>query len=55
MRVLSRVFRGKFIDLLKRAWIAGELHGIENDSAFARLIDASVKHDWVVYAKPPFG
>ena len=55
VRILSRVFRGKFIDLLKRAWIAGELHGIENDSAFARLIDASVKHDWVVYAKPPFG
>jgi Putative transposase/Transposase zinc-binding domain len=55
VRVLSRVFRGKFIDLLKRAWINGELHGIESDSAFARLIDTSVKHDWVVYAKPPFG
>jgi hypothetical protein len=55
VRILSRVFRGKFIDLLKRAWIAGEIHGIENDSVFARLIDSSVKHDWVVYAKPPFG
>jgi hypothetical protein len=55
VRILSRIFRGKFIDLLKRAWIAGELHGLESDGAFARLIDASVKHDWVVYAKPPFG
>jgi hypothetical protein len=55
VRVLSRVFRGKFIDLLKRARTAGKLHGVENDGAFARLIDASVKHDWVVYAKPPFG
>jgi hypothetical protein len=55
VRILSRVFRGKFIDLLKRAWIAGELHGIESDNAFAQLIDTSVKHDWVVYAKPPFG
>jgi hypothetical protein len=55
VRILSRVFRGKFIDSLKRAWIAGDLHGIENDGAFTRLIDASVKHDWVVYAKPPFG
>src|SRR6202007_2520475 len=45
----------KFIDLLKRAWTAGDLHGLENDGAFARLIDASVKHDWVVYAKRPFG
>jgi hypothetical protein len=55
VRVLSRVFRGKFIDRLKRAWVSGELHGVENDGALARLIDASVKHDWVVYAKPPFG
>jgi hypothetical protein len=55
VRILSRVFRGKFIDLLKRAWIGGKIHGVENDGAFARLIDAAVKHDWVVYAKPPFG
>jgi Putative transposase/Transposase zinc-binding domain len=55
VRILSRVFRGKFIDLLKRSWIAGDLHGVENDDAFARLFDASVQHDWVVYAKPPFG
>ena len=55
VRILSRVFRGKFLDSLKRARIAGELHGLENDGAFARLIDMSVKHDWVVYAKPPFG
>ena len=55
VRILSRVFRGKFIDRLKRAWIAGDLHGVENDGTFARLIDASVNHDWVVYAKAPFG
>jgi hypothetical protein len=56
VRILSRVFRGKFIDLLNRARIAGKLHGVDSDDgAFARLIDASVKHDWVVYAKPPFG
>jgi hypothetical protein len=55
VRILSRVFRGKFIALLKRAWMAGKLRGIENDGTFARLIDASIKHDWIVYAKPPFG
>src|SRR5439155_5874098 len=55
VRVLSRVFRGKFIDLLKRARAAGKLIGVEDDRAFSRLLDASVKHDWVVYAKPPFG
>jgi hypothetical protein len=55
VRVLSRVFRGKFIDLLKRARAAGKLIGIEDDRAFDALINASVRHDWVVYAKPPFG
>jgi hypothetical protein len=55
VRVLSKVFRGKFIDLLKRARKSGELVGTENDSTFEQLLDASVKHDWVVYAKPPFG
>jgi hypothetical protein len=55
VRVLSRVFRGKFIDLLRRARGAGKLIGVEDDRAFERLLDAAVKHDWVVYAKPPFG
>jgi hypothetical protein len=55
VRVLSKVFRGKFIDLLKRARANGKLVGVEDDGAFTRLLDASVKDDWVVYAKPPFG
>jgi hypothetical protein len=55
VRVLSRVFRGKFIDLLKRARAGGKLLGVDDDRAFAGMIDASVKRDWVVYAKPPFG
>jgi len=55
VRVLSKVFRGKFIDLLKRARNSGKLIGAESENAFERLLDASVKHDWVVYAKPPFG
>ena len=54
VRVLSKVFRGKFIDLLKRARAGGKLIGVENEDAFTRLLNASVKHDWVVYAKPPF-
>ena len=55
VRILSKVFRGKFIDLLKRARADGKLLGVEDDGAFPRLLNASVKHDWVVYAKPPFG
>jgi hypothetical protein len=55
VRVLSKVFRGKFIDLLKRARGKGKLIGAENDDAFEQLLNASFRHDWVVYAKPPFG
>jgi hypothetical protein len=55
VRVLSKVFRGKFIDGLKRARAGGQLRGVDSNSDFNRLLNASVKHDWVVYAKPPFG
>ena len=61
VRVLSRVFRGKFIALLKRAFARGELefHGsltsLAEPAAVERLLNQSVKHDWVVYAKRPFG
>src|SRR5687768_6953538 len=55
VRVLSRVFRGKFVELLKRARAAGKLTGADDGGAFDRLLDASVKRDWVVYARPPLG
>jgi hypothetical protein len=55
VRVLSKVFRGKFIDLLKRARGKGKLIGVDDARGFDQLLDASVQHDWVVYAKPPFG
>jgi hypothetical protein len=61
VRVLSRVFRGKFIDLLKTAFGRGELrfHGdlepLAEPAAMERLLNESVRNEWVVYAKPPFG
>ena len=62
MRVLSRVFRGKFIRMLKQACDRGEL-GVSRradrtwpePAEFERLLDQAVRHDWVVYAKRPFG
>ncbi len=59
-KVLSRVFRGKFIDSLKRAFRSGELefHGrlksLGDEAAFEQLLNKSVRHDWIVYAKRPF-
>ena len=61
VRVLSRVFRGKFIAGLKRALARGKLqfHGalveLANPGNFERLIDQVARQDWVVYAKRPFG
>lgn len=61
VRVLSRVFRGKFIDILKRAFrqgklqFFGDLKPLAQSQEFERWLDAAVRTDWVVYAKPPFG
>jgi len=55
VRVLSRVFRGKFINLLRNAFHTGKLHGLADAAAFEALIDSAVATDWVVYVKPPFG
>jgi hypothetical protein len=51
VRILSRVFRGKFISLLRKAFRNGKLANITVE----QLIESSVKTEWVVYAKPPFG
>lgn len=60
VRVLSRVFRGKFLAGLRAAHAAGRLRitGACPEGAaaeFERRVAASVGTDWVVYAKRPFG
>ena len=61
VRVLSKVFRGKFIAALRQACRSGELQfhgqlaGLRQPDEFERLICTAVRNDWVVYAKPPFG
>jgi hypothetical protein len=61
VKVLSRVFRGKFIAGLKTAFQAGALqfHGhllpLVEPRAFASWLRVLFRHDWVVYSKPPFG
>ncbi len=53
VRVLSRVFRGKFLAGLRAALVQGELRFAAD--AFEQAVSAAVRTDWVVYAKPPFG
>lgn len=61
VRVLGKVFRGKFIDKLRRAYrggrlsFYGELKTLETTKEFEKLIAKSRSNPWVVYSKRPFG
>lgn len=58
--VLSQVFRGKFIDHLKKAFRAGklgfygELERFGSPAGFERMLDTAVASKWVCHAKRPF-
>ncbi len=59
--VLSRVFRGKFISGLKQAFregklcLPGPLQPLADKGTFHSFLRTLHQHQWVVYAKPPFG
>jgi hypothetical protein len=61
VKVLSRVFRGKFTAGLKKAFrkrelsFPGALQPLAQETAFRSLLRSLFRQDWVVYAKPPFG
>ena len=58
VRVLSRVFRAKYRDGLRRLFAKGRLvlpGPLREPPAFAAWLADQTRRDWVVYAKPPFG
>jgi hypothetical protein len=61
VKVLSRVFRGKFVDGLKRAYRKKKIRfsranaALEEPKHFHRFLRTLFREDWVVYAKPAFG
>ena len=61
LKVLSRLFRGKFLAHLKKAYekgklvFPGKIAPLKEKAAFNRLLKALYKQEWVVYCKPPFG
>jgi putative transposase/transposase-like zinc-binding protein len=61
VRVLSRVFRGKFMEGLEDAFtqrnlsFCGDLQSLAEPNQFQCFLDRLARKDWVVYAKPPFG
>ncbi|MEJ2206604.1 MAG: IS91 family transposase [Gemmatimonadota bacterium] len=60
VRVLSRLFRGKFVAGLKDAFrqgkleLQGRLARYRSQEAFERLLHEACRTEWVVYAQPPF-
>jgi hypothetical protein len=55
VRVLSRVFRGKFVARLRAAFAAGRLAGFADAGAFEGWARGLYAADWVVYSQPPLG
>jgi hypothetical protein len=61
VKVLSRVFRGKFVAGLRRAFrrhqldFGGTLRHLAEPKRFAAFLRTLFRKDWVVYAKPAFG
>lgn len=61
VKVLSRLFRGAFLDALNAAYKSGELNfaggcaSLADSAVFIELKDRLYRQEWVVYSKPPFG
>jgi putative transposase/transposase-like zinc-binding protein len=61
VRVLSRLFRNKFLIYLGKAFrqgklkFFGDLASLAEPKAFGALCEKAARIDWVVYAKRPFG
>jgi hypothetical protein len=61
VKILSRLFRGKFLAYLKEAYekrklvFPGKLVPLNEKSAFNALLKDLYAQEWVVYCKPPFG
>jgi Putative transposase/Transposase zinc-binding domain len=61
VRVLSRVFRGKYLELLRTAFDQGQLifpsrlGPLAEPHGFAEFVRPFYKKDWAVFSKAPFG
>lgn len=61
VRVLAKLYRGKFLAAINDAYrqgqldLGGECAALADPAAWAAWRDQLYRKDWVVYAKPPFG
>lgn len=60
VKILSKVFKGKFLNEVKQANLKGKIKyvgkskGLEQKVEFKKLLDVLYEKNWVVYAKKPF-
>ena len=57
VKVMSRLFRGKFLDYLRQSYDSHELTGIsqlQDQETFKKFLKDMYSREWVVYCKPPF-
>ena len=61
VKILSIVFRAKFLDYLEKAFhskkltFIGKISYLSDFNEFKNLLRESCKYNWVVYSKQPFG
>jgi len=60
VRVMSRLFRGKFLDYLRKSYdskeliFPGNISQWQNEEPFKEFIKGLYNQEWVIYCKPPF-
>lgn len=60
VKALSKVFRGRYISLVRKAFEKGELNlpgkigYLTNPAAFSDLLSSMMAKKWIVFAKMPF-
>jgi len=60
VKILSALFRGKFLDYLQKTYAGGGLmfygkaEKLKQPDQFKKLIDAAYKKTWITYCKKPF-
>jgi hypothetical protein len=61
VKAMAKLFRGKFLDALRKAFssgalrLPGRMRNLASPPAFGALLRQSCRNPWVVYAKRPFG
>jgi hypothetical protein len=61
VKVMAKLFRGKFLAGMRQAYehgelkLTGKLAALTQQVTFEKLLTSLYKRDWIVYAKSPFG